>query len=259
MFNFFKKKTDNFEFYTIIPGLEHAFPILPARQVKMPWVQQSQTQFKKILADSNNMPGIRAIASYMCSGISGIANTGWILTTWHDIEIITNGDLRTFLWNIPTLRRTLPFAHIGSFDADIFGDFAELPPETLKTLIKINTPWRVRAPKGWGLLMAPLQYHNETRFSSALGVLNPEIASNLDGVLFWHVINDRVVIPAGTPLCQLIPIQLDNVPDFVCRDATDQEISQLELELTIRQGSWTNSNNLAKKAYKSFWSKNEKS
>ena len=253
MFNIFKKKAPEFEFYTTIPGLAHVFPIVPTRRVKMPWLAESQSRFRAIMNSNRNSPAVKSTASHMCSGIGELAQAGWVLTTWHDIEITTNGDGRMFEWKIPPMNRTLHFSHISSFDPDLFGDFVDFPPQSLKTLVKINTPWHVRAPRGWGLLMIPLQYHNETRFSGCTGIIDPELSSILNGLLFWHVLNDRVLLPAGTPLCQIIPIRLGSTPEFLCRDAGPQELAQIDLDLTVRQGSWTNSNRRAREVYRSFF------
>ena len=87
--------------------------------------------------------------------------------------------------------------------------FQEKTPNTLETVIKIQTPWFVEVPKGYSLLMMPLPYSDDKRFTAATGLLRGNQPLNVQ--VFWHCLNSEEIIPAGTPLNQMILIKDQSV------------------------------------------------
>ena len=209
-------KEEKFEFFCIN---EHTFdisPILPIRSLKIGWVDASRKEFAGDLKKS---------AMHMCSGIRGIASSGWVVTTWADSIITTNDDGNSISWHMPTEKVVDVIGappHVA-FPTEKLGGAMPLLEGTLNTLIKVATPWCFKAPKGWGLLFLPLQYHGETRFYSSIGVLDPRLSNEINPILFWHSKNQQEFVKAGTPLCQLVPFRLDEF-DFDLRMATEKEL-----------------------------------
>ena len=55
--------------------------------------------------------------------------------------------------------------------------------------------------------MLPIAYPDTFNFTSAIGILNPEISTQLNFQMFWNEKDEKeIVIPAGTPLGHLIPL-----------------------------------------------------
>jgi len=52
----------------------------------------------------------------------------------------------------------------------------------------------------------PVAYNNEDRFEAATGFLDPSYMHVLNVQLYWKKLNDEILIKAGTPLCQILPI-----------------------------------------------------
>jgi hypothetical protein len=80
------------------------------------------------------------------------------------------------------------------------------PDNTLKTVVKLETPWRVEASDDIVLLFMPVTYNNEHRFQAAHGILDTKYGHVLNIQLFWKDMNSKTLVRAGTPLVQIIPI-----------------------------------------------------
>ena len=234
------------EFYTVVEGIELTHPPIPISEVKMSWIKRSQDFLRTQIKDD---PVQTITAAHLCSGIRNLISTGYAITAWHDIEITTYGDGSQFTWYVPGTNiqsMGLKEDPISSFPPKIYGDHAVLPPQTLKTIIKIPTPWRVRMPKGWGLMFVPAHYSDENRFTSLVGVLDTEISTSLNAVLYWHCLNEKIVIKAGTPLFYVVPIKLDDELDVTVRVATEKERKWETVSRTVRDSVFKNGANKVK-------------
>lgn len=228
------------EFYSYFRGLETAYPLLPASEMSIEWRPDSAKRVKEI---SKNYKIDNHVGTLRCSGITQMTQIGWIMTAWHDFVVRTNGDGTTIHWSVPSKAivnalggaepLTLFYPHQY---ADLEG--AQLPPQTVKSLLKVHTPWRFRISRGWGLMMLPLQYTTEARFTAAVGIVNQRHADQLNPVLFWHVMKGETLIKAGTPLCQLVPIPLAS-PDAVIRSITNKELAFERLYALAYRGTWS--------------------
>jgi hypothetical protein len=233
-----------FSFYTSNEANLLLTPIVEASEVKMPWVDDS-IQFFKSQQDCPNK--MRHSATHMCSGIRHLAQSGWILKAPFDFYIETNGDGHSFKWNTPSEKHKIDF-----FPQEFFGNIAQLPKNTLKTIIKVETTWSVKIPEKWNLMYIPLQYHNETRFTSSIGILNQKHSSEIHAVLFWNVLNGRTLIKAGTPLCQLIPVPVEKINFEVCM-STEKEDKLKQLRDNIQQCKFVNNLKDQEAAYNQYY------
>jgi hypothetical protein len=208
------------KFYCLLPGLEKTMPIVPSGQIDFNWVAKARKFF------SNNPDGP---ITTKCPGIFSVLNTGWIQRTYMDITIETFGD-KEHLWvnteidqRNATIQGQKYLDHYVSWHwADQFGNFREDCTDTLKTLIKIQSPWFVDIPKGYSLLMMPVPYNDDTRFTAATGLLKGKHPLNVQ--LYWHCLNSKEVIKAGTPISQMILIK---------DQSNDYEIEVVEEDLDI--------------------------
>jgi len=222
------KRKEQFEFFTNFKMVEKIYPIESVKNLKMDWIKDARKGF----TNTGNEK-----ASHLCSGIRAIASHGWIVKSWCDFQLVTNGDGVSFKAAFPNERiasRDYPDP-VGYFSAEQAGNLIPLLDGTMKSMVKIHSTWMFNAPDGWGLMFVPLQYHGETRFYSSIGILDPRISNEVNPVLFWHSKNSNEVIKAGTPLCQIIPIQLNHL-DAIVRGATEEEMRWKDLEQEIR---WT--------------------
>ena len=228
--NLFKKKTV-VEFYSVNEVLTFCYPIEPISTVKSLWVNKMIKERAKKARNGEDVP---ARITGVCSGIQEIMDTGFVVRAPNDFKIITNGDGFTFRWETPS--NTNP--PIKFFASYMFGDYAPMPPQTLKTLIKINLPWRVKMLKGWRLLVLPINYGEQQPFTAAIGILDTSVSGELNAILYWHTLNEEVLVKAGTPLYQIIPIKDNEYFDYVVRSPTDQELKLDMISIGLSDNTW---------------------
>jgi len=226
----FKRKTSKVEFFNPIVGVIEHFPITPAHKFPMPWR-------KKLARYIKTREKVEAYVTkpQLCSGIGELLTNSFVICAPMDYKITTNGDLSSYQWKIP---RAIPTewtageTPVSCFPSDSWGDHVDLPGNTLKTIIKFNTYWGVSLPKGWGLMLSPSTYFEETRFTATSGLLVPEQSRQINIPVFWHVLDDTTVIKAGTPLALLTLIKLDDKPDYLLRVKTEKDFfEQKQLDL----------------------------
>ena len=217
--NLTEKFSDSLIFESLLPGLEVYMPIIPAKELKREWVESAQADYKERKKDNINEYSHIA----RCPGIFDINRTGWVLRSWLDIEIETNGDLETFTWTTPICQKVVcPMASeaVSWHSQDELFKFQEnFPSNTLKTVVKIQTPWRILIPKGYNVLTIPVPYSDESRFTVLPGTFYAGVAVCIVQML-WHVTNGKTVIKAGTPLAQYILIPEDQ-PEAIVRSVED--------------------------------------
>lgn len=145
-----------------------------------------------------------------CPGIFSIMGTGWITKSYVDFAIKTNGDGETFIAklreNIHSFNNSRHLDnYVGNHPAEQLLQFKPHQTPTLKTVLKVHCPWMVDIPDGYSLLMMPIPYADENRFTAAVGLLRGVQPLNIQ--LYWHCLNSEELIQAGTPLNQMILIK----------------------------------------------------
>lgn len=223
MFSIFKTKP-LIEFYTDIPvALEHYPPLLS----KTNFIET----FKKIKISPDAKANIKN-----CPGIIDYSKTGYIIRTWQDFSIEANNTGEWFEWNAPLnaddyVIKNINFKGVTKKEIDFFNKeifFEHFPrPNTLQTVLKFSTPWYVNVPKGYKVLLLPVWYDNETRFSVIPGLLDTQLSNNINVQVYWHTLGKKEILKAGTPLVKIVPVK-DEEYDHVFRLITDKEHYKLK-------------------------------
>lgn len=192
----FRKKS-HVRFYTLEPGVHDLFPIVRASTVRRPFESEEHTD-------------TTALSSKYCPGIRKLIATGWVVTAPADFLIKTSGDGTFFEWAEPIKfsKGTPDIAnYISSHTQSQVDPLLDDATNTLRTVIKVETPWRLDASDDLIFLQIPISYNKEPRFTAAHGFLDPKYMHAINVQLFWHVLNGETLVRAGTPLCQIIPIE----------------------------------------------------
>lgn len=185
-------------FYSLEPGVLDLFPIVSASTVKRKFMEDDQVGDMPETLSSKNCPGIRKVIS-----------SGWIVPAPADFIIQTNGDGVSMEWKEPyRFSKISPGrdAYVSGHTRSQVEPLLDNPDTTLKTVVKLETPWRFEASDDIMLLQLPVTYNNENRFTAATGFLDARYGHTLNVQLFWNALNEKTLVRAGTPLCQLIPI-----------------------------------------------------
>jgi len=84
-------------------------------------------------------------------------------------------------------------------------------------------------------MCGPVHYTGESRFTTATGILDPFISCELNIAMYWHVLQGREILKAGTPILQIIPIPRNLIiPEPISSEGTDkQKISKSLINLSV--------------------------
>lgn len=222
-----KNSTSKIRFISTVPGVSTLYPLTPASKFKRDWIEDEKIQHKerksKCPVHGLVAPLIGSITK--CPAIKATMGAGYILRAPADFKIHTNGDGETI---VPTFRDIHPrYTYITSHEKEVT-DWLLSPAlrnGTVKTVVKVNTPWRIIShDDDIVLLVTPVPFTDESRFSAVQGILDPRTAYEVNVQLYWHVMEGDINITAGTPLCQYIPISRSALEtEIQCFDATIED------------------------------------
>ena len=194
---FFNKKSW-IRFYSLEPAVVDLFPVVPASSLHRTWrepeIKKRKCPFSGLTSSSN------------CPAITSFSSLGYVVVAPADFIITTNGDGVNFNWQTNCIFTKGMNGYIANHDEEQTVPILDDPNNTLRTIVKIETPWRVKASDDVVLLQTPVHYMNESRFSVATGILDPKFAHVVHVQMFWKVLEGETVIKAGTPLAQYIPM-----------------------------------------------------
>ena len=142
------KKT--IEFFSSIEGVAETFPIRSAREVFPSWVNEARKEF---FVQQKNQGNALQHHITRCPGIFHLFGTGYIISSWHDLEII--GSKEGFKYNLPDkmVNTLLGKDVIQAQTQDTVAKHIPKRPWSAPHILKLNTPWHILAPNGLKFLM----------------------------------------------------------------------------------------------------------
>jgi hypothetical protein len=105
-----------------------------------------------------------------------------------------------------------------------------------KAVFKANSPWRIITKKGYSVLQLPVFYHFNKYFTVLPGVVDTDMAHQINPTVLFMSDKKDIFIPRGTPLVQYIPFKREDL-SLEVRDSTEQDnilFSQLQLESSVQ-------------------------
>jgi hypothetical protein len=239
------------EFFSSIPGVSETFPIIPSKEIMPRWVADCRENYKTKLPLMHN---VRSPHTYRCPGIFDILKEGYYVTLPWDVTIETRGDSDNFKWIVPSSELSelmgdtpLVLSHTAAG--------ANMPKRQgeMNGLIKLNTPWQFKMPKGMKLLMLPLSYSETLEFEHVPGILDPGYSTDISLMIRWYKPSGSYTIKAGTPIAHLIPLT-DQKLGFECRDANAWDNLWIQKKKFLNNFSYVVQRNKIKDAYNRHWS-----
>jgi len=197
----------------------------PARKLMPDW-------FKALPPKLNKENRFKNSTIKRCAPFLDAMNVGWILPLAADVEFTTNGDASGVNYKWQFYRSMIE----NHSKAQISTDEAPNPNDP-KPPMKFMNYWAIKVPKGYSILFTPPLNRPDPRFTCISGLVDCDgYFEFINFPFFFHEPNFVGIIPAGTPLVQVIPFKRDALfRDFETRAMTDAEHE--ELEFTRRQRS----------------------
>jgi hypothetical protein len=231
-------------FHSSIEGMEKIMPIIPSKNYRHGWKTDAIAEFNENKKDILN----KASSMARCPGINLIQKQGWIVRSWQDVVIETNEENEQISWCTPIDQKSLEHNDFISFHSkEMFKHIKNYPLHTVKSVIKFNTGWKCKIPRGYILYQLPIAHNDENRFTTISGCYTCDTGiATLNVPVYWHILDGKVHLPAGTPLCQLILVP-DQTYDYEISKLDSSEIRATYLALNNQFVSYYNN-------IKQYWS-----
>jgi hypothetical protein len=128
---------------------------------------------------------------------------GWMIPLPFDVHsfIDPKTNLRQFRWAVDA-----KFAPVGAHSSLQLG--GEAGPYNGRGVFKWINPWRMIVPRGWSVLFRQPVHHEQLPFRAFSGVVDCDTLDIPVNVPFmWTGERDNEVIPAGTPIAQIMAFE----------------------------------------------------
>lgn len=169
---------------------------IPIKKLLPKWYRESETTFKT--ADGVESAGLKKCVPFLDALISGYA---LVLPIDIFVSETSEGELK-LSWN----------------SSDEFAEFInERPVESAEKLprpaghhlnhLAWRGTWGIKTPKGWSLLVTHPLNRFDLPFTTTSGIMDSDEYSTSGNLPFFIKKGFTGVIPAGTPIAQLIPIK----------------------------------------------------
>lgn len=211
------------EFVSLIPEIAHLAPIVPATEARPHWMDNairnyvSNRKSPDYLLEHN-------LHVARCPGIYNMYRQGFVMRTWQDMRVTTNGDGESFTWSSPLDQSVISpesGAAMGWHPTEQLIEFTGDYPNALRNIIKVQTPWRCLIPSGYQLMEMQVPYADDKRFTLLPGLYDRRYGvAQINPQLLWHCMDGDELIPAGTPLAYYVLVPKVEV-DMECVPADD--------------------------------------
>ncbi len=197
------------KFVNEVDRVADLYPMEKSKDIPYGWLERTREDFRSKSKDPSWKMHTHNHAA-RCPGIFNLLRTGWVMRTWSDITIETNGDGVSFQWRTPHDwgHPTIDYFH----EQNLTKNFNDWPKGSLRHILKYNSGWRVNVPKGYYLLEMGIPYQDDSRFEILPGVFDRNYGwAAMNPFFRWNVKEGIELIPAGTPIAQYILVPKDEI------------------------------------------------
>jgi hypothetical protein len=208
--------------FTDTVGIDKAFTPKPASEFIPDWYKKMESYIagkKEIFAEGTPSQTIKR-----CMPVFDSLTAGYIITTFTDIYVRQENDAPYFSW--PSLP-SIGFHAVAQLDQ--YPNRGEFPAP------KWINPWAIKVPKGYSVLFTvPMHQPNEF-FKVLPGIVDCD--EYVAPVNFPFLLNDERfegLIPAGTPIVQVIPFKREKWKMNTGGNLEIQEINTVSAKLKTK-------------------------
>ena len=209
-----KEKKPVIQFACSLPDVAEIMPIIPYSSYRHDWKVRAAKD-----AGANKCPVTGYLHSVSrCPGINNIQAHGWVVRAWQDLVIHTYGEGdQGYSWESATdlTAPGEPWDYISGHDPEDYRIYRKnWPLNTLDSIIKVQTGWYAKVPKGYQLLQLHPPLLDESTFTAVEGSYRAsEGLAAINVPMYWHKLEGSHVIKAGTPLAWLLLVP-DEEPTY---------------------------------------------
>jgi hypothetical protein len=215
----FGKQINNILFTNIVK-VEKKYNPQPASSCLPDWYKK-QTSYMSNKKDPVEN-GTTTATIKKCIPVFDALTSGYILFTPVDIYVKTVNGSPLYSWPDLDMVRFHPISQAENHPAQNGFDYA-----------KFSNPWAIKTPKGYSTLFAH-PFHRDLPFTILEGVVDTD--TYVSPVNFPFVLNDPAwegLIPAGTPMAQVIPFKREKWKMQMSQDVSGFNDNQMLLKSKI--------------------------
>lgn len=234
---------------------EHCQPPIPARAIVPDWYKAAEmfidheTGLATKEKSSKNTGGLKSCMPFLDTIVSG-----YFITTWHDLYVRTTDVVEEFylveknpytgeyqrLENVPEVM-------ISERTGDI-GHTMPRPAGYCENHMVLSGVWGIRLPRKWSVLMTHPLNRYELPFFTSSGIIDADEWWPSGNIPFFFKKDFDGIIPAGTPMVQIIPIKRSSWTSYVSHlsNTRNQYMGQKARSVPV---GWYRNNIWVKKDY----------
>ena len=203
--------------FTKIREISEHYPPTPASQSIPDWYKKTASYLshgKVPKPAPEGSPQETSATIKRCMPVFDALTAGYILYTSVDVYVEEQDGAPYYSW---------PDAEMLTFHP--IEQAKDHPANTGNPFPKWNNPWAIKTPKGYSVLITH-PFHRESAFTTLDGVVDTDTYTS--PILFPFTLNDpkfKGIIPAGTPMAQVIPFKRE---DWVMKMGGEKEIAEVE-------------------------------
>ena len=196
------KKLIEFHLIHEFPNQNYIIPPVPSKKLLPDWL-------KKMPTHNRNNEDVIDPTLKKCVPVIDAMTSGYTILTHMDIILNLTEDNKLKIIYLDEkhkedMLRHPPIEQHGAWQV------AGSPFEHM-TILKYMNPWRISTPPGYSLMFLPPVNRFELAIIPLVGLVDTDTFKNVVNIPFLHTEltagGEQILIPAGTPMCQVVPIQ----------------------------------------------------
>jgi len=170
--------------------------------------------------DAHGLPGLTVKA---CLPVTDALSLGFIIPLPFDVMLQVPEDRVNIAMGWP---QDVPFAPLEQHHPAQIG--APQPPFEAAMPLKFINPWRIKVPAGYSVLLTQPFNRPDLPFTCFSGLVDCDrFETTINLPFLWTGPVGQHLLPAGTPIAQIIPIRRDALlKDHASRPATEAEMAE---------------------------------
>lgn len=212
-------KTPIIEFLSSEQHCDILTPPAPANKFMPEWYKHLPTHSKS----HRDHRGSLSMTAKKCLPMLDIMTHGFIIPLAGDIHIRTNEDASQI-----DITENQYIKLTEEHNQDQVGSKFPFPKHHL---VKFINPFVIKTPPGYSCMFIPPVNHIETRFMALGGIVDTDkYDREINFPSVWMATNFDGILPAGTPIVQVIPYKRDTtIEQYNIRPFTDNEYKKREI------------------------------
>lgn len=211
--------------FTDVLGVDQQYAPAPATRCLPDWYRRTPeyTDGERVIRDGATPHTVKK-----CIPVFDAMSAGYVIRTYVDVQVTQRDGVPWYEW-----------PNFGAISFHPVSQAPEHPSQNGAPYPKWTNPWAIRTPRGYSSLFLPPMHNPNGMFTILPGVVDTD---TYEAPVNFPFVLDNVgwegLIPAGTPLAQVIPFRRD---DWAMRIGDDTDRARQNAVTTRLRSLWWNS------------------